>query len=37
MAGGSILGNLAWMQAGSSIGYGVQLASSSVLKPGEAI
>lgn len=37
MAGGSILGNLAWMQAGSSIGYGVQLASGAVLKPGEAI
>ncbi len=37
MAGGSVLGALAWMQAGSAIGYGVQLASGSVLKPGESI
>jgi sugar O-acyltransferase (sialic acid O-acetyltransferase NeuD family) len=37
MAGGSVLGALAWMQAGSTIGYGVQLAAGTVLKPGEAI
>jgi sugar O-acyltransferase (sialic acid O-acetyltransferase NeuD family) len=37
MAGGSVLGSLAWMQAGSAIGYGVQLAAGTVLKPGEAI
>jgi sugar O-acyltransferase (sialic acid O-acetyltransferase NeuD family) len=37
MAGGSILGALAWMQAGSAVSYGVQLASGTVLKPGEAI
>jgi sugar O-acyltransferase (sialic acid O-acetyltransferase NeuD family) len=37
MAGGSILGALAWMQAGSAIGYGVELAAGTVLKPGEAI
>ena len=37
MAGGSVLGSLAWMQAGSAIGYGVQLAAGTVLKPGEAL
>lgn len=37
MAGGSVLGALAWMQAGSAIGYGVQLAAGTVLKPGEAL
>jgi len=37
MAGGSVLGSLAWMQAGSAIGYGVELAAGTVLKPGEAI
>jgi sugar O-acyltransferase (sialic acid O-acetyltransferase NeuD family) len=36
MAGGSVLGALAWMQAGSAIGYGVQLAAETVLQPGEA-
>lgn len=36
MAGGSVLGALAWMQAGSAIGYGVQLAAETVLNPGEA-
>lgn len=36
MAGGSMLGALAWMQAGSAIGYGVQIAAGTVLKPGEA-
>jgi sugar O-acyltransferase (sialic acid O-acetyltransferase NeuD family) len=37
MAGGSVLGALAWMQAGSAIGYGVQLACGRVLKQGESI
>ncbi len=37
MAGGSVLGALAWMQAGSAIGYGVQIAAGTVLKPGEAL
>jgi sugar O-acyltransferase (sialic acid O-acetyltransferase NeuD family) len=37
MAGGSELGALAWMQAGSAIGYGVQIAAGTVLKPGEAL
>ncbi len=37
MAGGSILGALAWMQAGSAIGYGVQIAAETVLKPGETL
>jgi sugar O-acyltransferase (sialic acid O-acetyltransferase NeuD family) len=36
MAGGSVLGALAWMQAGSAIGYNIQVASGTVLKPGEA-
>ena len=36
MAGGSMLGALAWMQAGSAIGYGVEIAAGTVLKPGEA-
>lgn len=37
MAGGSILGALAWMQAGAAIGYGVQLPDGAVLMPGEAL
>lgn len=37
MAGGSVLGELAWMQAGAAIGYGVQLPAGMVLKPGVAI
>ncbi len=37
MAGGSVVGALAWMQAGSAIGYGVQLPAGEVLKPGAAI
>ena len=36
MAGGSVLGALAWMQAGSAIGYGVHISPGAVLKPGEA-
>lgn len=35
MAGGSGLGRLAWMQAGSALGYRVQVADQSVLEPGE--
>lgn len=37
MAGGAILGALAWMQAGSVLGYGVEIAEGRVLMPGEAV
>lgn len=37
MAGGTVVGALAWVQAGAAIGYGVQLAAGTVLKPGEAV
>lgn len=36
MAGGSVLGALAWLQAGSAIGYGVQIEAGTVLEPGDA-
>jgi UDP-3-O-[3-hydroxymyristoyl] glucosamine N-acyltransferase len=36
MAGGSVLGHRAWMQAGSALGYGVQVEGDAVLTPGEA-
>lgn len=36
MAGGSVLGCRAWMQAGSALGYGVQVEEGVVLAPGEA-
>ncbi len=36
MAGGAVLGSFAWMQAGASLGYGVNIPPGSVLKPGEA-
>lgn len=36
MAGGTILGPLAWMQAGSAIGYGVTVPAAEALSPGEA-
>lgn len=36
MAGGSVLGHCAWMQAGSALGYGVKVESGVVLVPGEA-
>jgi sugar O-acyltransferase (sialic acid O-acetyltransferase NeuD family) len=36
MAGGSVLGRGAWMQAGSSLGYRVRVAAADVLLPGEA-
>ena len=37
MAGGSVLGAVAWMQAGSAIGYGVFVSPGSVLKPCESV
>jgi sugar O-acyltransferase (sialic acid O-acetyltransferase NeuD family) len=37
MAGGSILGALAWMQAGAALGYGVTIPSGVTLAPGEAV
>lgn len=36
MAGGSVLGRGAWMQAGSALGYGVRVGDYDVLKPGES-
>jgi len=36
MAGGAVLGAGAWMQAGSSLGYGVTIPPASVLRPGES-
>lgn len=35
MAGGSVLGRGAWMQAGSAIGYAVQVPPGDVLSPGQ--
>lgn len=37
MAGGAVLGRSAWMQAGSSLGYGVVVEPCAVLKPGTAL
>lgn len=37
MAGGSILGEGTWMQAGSALGYGVKIDAWRVLVPGEAV
>lgn len=37
MAGESVLGALAWMQAGAAIGYGVQWEAGRVLKLGESL
>lgn len=37
MAGGSVLGARGWMQAGSAIGYGVQVPEDHVLMPGAAL
>lgn len=37
MAGGSILGKSSWMQAGSSLGYGVEVSTGVVLPPGSAL
>lgn len=36
MAGGSVLGHGAWMQAGAALGYGVTIPEHVVLQPGEA-
>ena len=36
MAGGSVLGHRAWMQAGAALGYGVKIAADTVLEPGES-
>jgi len=35
MAGGSILGRGAWLQAGSALGYGVRVPPADLLKPGD--
>lgn len=37
MAGGSVLGTCAWMQAGSALGYGVEIEAERVLAPGGAV
>ena len=37
MAGGAVLGRSAWMQAGSSLGYGVVVEPCVVLMPGTAL
>ena len=37
MAGGSVLGALAWMQVGAALGYGVTIPSGVTLAPGEAV
>jgi sugar O-acyltransferase (sialic acid O-acetyltransferase NeuD family) len=37
MAGGTLLGRGAWMQAGSALGYGVNVPSEVTLAPGEAV
>lgn len=37
MAGGAILGKGAWIQAGSALGYGVQVAEKTILMPGAAL
>jgi sugar O-acyltransferase (sialic acid O-acetyltransferase NeuD family) len=36
MAGGTLLGRGAWMQAGAALGYGVKVAAGEVLLPGTA-
>lgn len=36
MAGGTVLGRGAWMQAGSALGYGVKVGAREVLLPGSA-
>jgi sugar O-acyltransferase (sialic acid O-acetyltransferase NeuD family) len=36
MAGGSVLGHGAWIQAGGALGYGVKVPRAVVLAPGEA-
>lgn len=34
MAGGSCLGRLAWLQPGSSLGYGVRVSANTIILPG---
>mgnify|MGYP001046681573 CR=1 FL=1 len=34
MAGGTVLGCGAWMQTGSALGYGVEVAAGEVFLPG---
>lgn len=37
MAGGSILGEDAWLQAGAAVGYGVQVPAGKVISPGAGV
>lgn len=37
MAGGTVLGRGAWMQAGASLGHGVKIPAEKTLLPGEAV
>ena len=37
MAGGSIIGDRAWIQAGSSLGYGVSIAADTIVLPGVGV
>ena len=37
MAGGTLLGRCAWMQAGSALGYGVSVPAGTILQPGAAL
>lgn len=37
MAGGSVLGRLSWLQAGSALGYGVVLQPDTIVSPGQGI
>lgn len=37
MAGGTLLGRAAWMQAGAALGYGVEIPASVILPAGEAV
>lgn len=37
MAGGSIIGDRAWIQAGSALGYGVRIDSEAIVPPGVGI
>lgn len=37
MAGGSSLGELAWLQAGSALGYGINIPAKTIISPGIGI
>lgn len=37
MAGGSVLGRRAWMQAGATLGYGAVVGASTIVASGEVI